>query len=75
MYIDWNYLSFGTRSVIFDAHLAAVWSGVWEGDVSAARSVYCEFTSRFAGSQILKRNKQKLSTYKNLCLCAQIVAC
>lgn len=64
MYIDWSYLSFDTRSVIFDAHLAAVWGGVRKGDVSAARSVYCQFTSRLAGSQILKRNKQKLSSYK-----------
>lgn len=64
MYIDWSYLSFDTGSVIFDAHLAAVWGGVRKGDVSAARSVYCQFTSRLAGSQILKRNKQKLSSYK-----------
>lgn len=64
MYIDWSYLSFDTRSVIFDAHLAAVWGGVRKGDVSAARSVYCQFTGRLAGSQILKRNKQKLSSYK-----------
>lgn len=54
------YLSFRTGSVVFEAHLASVGRCIGEGDVATARSVNCKLTSRFAGFQILKRNKQSL---------------